>query len=405
MPRQSKSTTLLSALWLLLASSAPRAAAVPYPKDDLYLAGYGYLEPRQCAGVTCGASGQYCCDGGKQCVTADGVAMCTAAGGAFNYYTSTWTVTYTTTWSSWIPAATGINGADCIPEAGSGHIACGKICCDTWQYCAHSGQCMANGPAPGGGGVIIGTTVTTAIQTRTTQFSAPFRVTSGTATVTSTGTAAQATETGGGEDTVAEGSTAGGLSGGAIAGIVVGTIAGIALLLLICACCVVRGLWHGVMAILGLGSKDKKKKSETIIEEEHYHRHGAAHTRRDTHGSWYGGRPSTVASRKEKKKSGAGLLGIGAALGTLALLLGLRKDKNKKKAAVKSRSDISSSYYSDVYTDRSPSSRSSDRRTHRSHRHSRTGSRVTRTTTRVSRAPSARSARGPSRSPRRSPPR
>lgn len=339
-------------------------------------------------------------------MTANGVALCTAAGGAFNLYTSTWTVTYTSTWSSWIPAATGINGADCIPTEGSGHIACGVLCCDSWQYCAQkvpTPQCMANGPGPGGGGVVIGTTVTTAIQTRTTQFSAPFRVTSGTATVT-TGTAAQATQTddGGGAGQVTEG-TGGGLSGGAIAGIVIGTLAGIALLLLICACCVVRGLWHGVMAIVGLGGK-KKKKSETIIEEEHYRR-GSSNTRRDNHSSWYGGRPSTVTSRKEKK-SGAGLLGIGAALGTLALLLGLRKDK--KKAPVKSRSDISSSYYSDVYTDQSPSSMSSDRRTrrsHRSHRHSRTASRVTRTTTRVSRAPSARSARGPSRSPRRSPPR
>ena len=49
------------------------------------------------------------------------------------------------------------------------------------------------------------------------------------------------------------------------------------------------------------------------------------------------------------------MLGLGAALGTMALLLGLKKDKNKKKGAVKSRSDISSSYYSDVYTADSPS--------------------------------------------------
>jgi hypothetical protein len=145
---------------------------------------------------------------------------------------------------------------------------------------------------------------------------------------------------------VSPGGTAGGLSGGAIAGIVVGTLAGVALLLLLCACCVVRGLWHGLLALLGIR---KKKETKTVIEEERYTRHG----RREGHGSWYGGRPSTAASRKEKSK-GAGLLGIGAALGTLALLLGLRRDK-KKKAATKTRSDFSSSSWSESYTASDPS--------------------------------------------------
>jgi hypothetical protein len=180
----------------------------------------------------------------------------------------------------------------------------------------------------------------------------------------------------------------------------------------------VRGLWHGVLALFGIGKK--RRDSETIIEEERYTRRGSTHSRRDAHGSWYGGRPSTVAARKEKSK-GAGLLGLGAALGTLALLLGLRRDKKEKKTVIKERSDISSSYYTDSYTATSPSmyfsqfnpfhkpppltlrstgSRSSDRRT----RHSRpsrapSASRVTREThtrtRRVSRAPSARSPRSP----------
>ncbi|KAK4648821.1 uncharacterized protein QC761_113530 [Podospora bellae-mahoneyi] len=383
-------------LWLFLAGSA---AAIPF-NNGLYAAGYGYLVQRDGCPVPCGYQNQYCCDTNSACVTNNGIAACTpaaGAGGGVAWYTTTWTETktYTKTWQSVIPAATGVSGADCIPEAGSGWIACGSICCDSWQYCQHAGQCMAN-PGAGPGGVVIVTNTNTAVQTVTTQFSAPFRVTSGTATTTNS--AGGAIQTGDDAEPV-EGGTAGGLSPGAIAGIVIGSIAGVALLLAICACCIVRGLWHGVMAILGFGKKDKRTK-ETIIEEERYTRRGSSHAGRTNHGSWYGGRPSTVSSRKDKK-SGAGLLGMGAALGTLALLLGLKKDK-KKRAPVKSRSDISSSYYSDVYTNDSPSSLSSDRRTRRSHRHSRQGSRVTRTTTtRVSRAPSARSAR----SPRRSPPR
>jgi hypothetical protein len=196
--------------------------------------------------------------------------------------------------------------------------------------------------------VAIPTAVTTGGQTVTTPFSAPYRVTSGTATTAGSG--ADATDTAGAVSP--GGGTASSLSGGAIAGIVVGTIAGVALLLLICACCVVRGLWHGLLAIFGIG----KKKTE----EDRYTRRESAHSGRDNHGSWYagagggGGRPSTVASRKEKKSKGMGLLGLGAALGTQALLLGLRKDK-KKKVTQNTRSEVASSYWSDSYTGGSPS--------------------------------------------------
>ncbi|KAK4162062.1 hypothetical protein QBC43DRAFT_216124 [Cladorrhinum sp. PSN259] len=380
--RKSESGLLPASLWLLLSSAIPQAAAGPFPKDGTNAAAFGYLLQRDCA-VPCGYNNQYCCGSGSQCTTAAGIAGCAA----WNFFTTTWTETrtYTKTWSSAIPAATGTNGADCVPAPGTGHIACGPICCAETQYCAYSGQCMANG-----GGVGVITTVHTGVQTVTTQFSAPYRVTSGTAT--STGVIA--TQTGEPE----EGTGGGGLSGGAIAGIVIGTILGVALLLLLCACCLVRGLWHGVLAIFGIGKKKDKRRSETIIEEERYTRRGSSHAH-GAHSSWYGGRPSTVSSRKEKKKSsGAGMLGLGAAMGTMALLLGLKRDKNKKKGAVKSRSDISSSYYSDVYTADSPSSLSSDRRTRRSGRHAsrtRTASRTTRTTTRISRGPSVRSQRSP----------
>ncbi|KAK3299047.1 uncharacterized protein B0H64DRAFT_371447 [Chaetomium fimeti] len=380
-----------SALWLLFASFAHDAAAHPYPKDDLHAAGYGYLMPRQC-NQYCGYNNMFCCEEGTQCYTADGIAGCSSdAGGGWARYTTTWTLTqtFTKTYNSFVPAATAPPGTgDCVPPEGSGQIACGNICCASWQYCAFKGQCMANNPGPDPGPA---PTRTDGSETITTAFSAPYRVTSGTATTTGTDTAAgAATSTG----AVSPGGTAGGLSGGAIAGIVIGTIAGVALLLLICACCVVRGLWHGLLALLGIG---KKKKEETVIEEEHYRR-GSSHTHRDNHGSWYGGRPSSAGARKEKSK-GAGLLGIGAALGTLALLLGLRRDKKKKAAPSKTRSDVASSYWSDSYTATSPSSRSSDRRTRHS-RPSRAPSRVTRTThtrTRVSRSrgPSVRSQRSP----------
>lgn len=356
MARRRASPSLGSALCLLLVGLTQSVSAVPYAKDDLHDAGYGYLMPRQCDQY-CGYNNMYCCSAGSTCYTTDGKAACSVAngGGGYAWYTTTWTSTetFTRTYSSIIPAATAASG-NCVPPEGSGQIACGRICCASWQYCAYSGQCMANIGGGGGGGGVGATTFASGGQVVTTQFSAPYRVTSGASTaVVVTGTAASATTTSGAVSP-GGGGTSGSLSAGAIAGIVIGTLAGIVLLLLICACCIVRGLWHGVLALLGLG---KKKKTETIIEEERYSRSGSRHSRRDNHGSWYGGRPATVASRKEKS-SGKGLLGMGAALGTLWLLLGLRKDK--KKPAAKTRSDVSSSYWSDSYTADSPSELSSN---------------------------------------------
>ncbi|KAL2269831.1 hypothetical protein VTJ83DRAFT_2015 [Remersonia thermophila] len=402
-------------LALVLAGFAcHHAAAVPYPRDQrnaMIAAGYGYLLPRQdqCH-QPCGYQNMYCCEAGTQCYTSDGIAGCSAyAGGGWAWYTTTWTVTqtFTRTYNSWIPAATGPDdGGDCVPPPGSGQIACGKICCASWQYCAHRGQCMANnqGPLPVPGPVP--TTYTSDGVTITTQFSPPWRVTSSTLDggdgPTPTADDPAASDTAGivvpGDDPTTE-EGGGGLSGGAIAGIVIGALAGVALLLLLCVCCAVRGLWHGMLAVLGFGKKKNKGGSDSSSD----------HSRRDNHSSWYGGRPSSAGARSEKKK-GAGLLGLGALLGTLALLLGLKRDGKKRQggSTVKSRSDVSSSYFSESYT--GTSSRSSDRRTRRSrrssrHSHSRTPSRVTRTThtththTRLSRAPSARSARSP-RSPR-----
>lgn len=346
LPRQSPLGRIAALGAVALLFSAQKVAAGPFPKDDLHANGYGYLMPRDCDQY-CGYNNMYCCSAGTQCYTSNGIAGCSAAnGGGYAIYTTTWTqaATYTSTYSSYFPAVTG-KGNNCVPVEGSGQSACGLICCAKDQYCAYNGQCLM-----GNGGGLVQTTVTSGGLVFTTQFSAPYRVTSGTGTVT--GVPAGATTTGA---TPEESTDGGGLSPGAIAGIVIGTIAGIILLLLICFCCVVGGLWHGVMAILGLGGKKK----ETVVEEERYRRSSSRHSGRDAHGAWYGGaagggRPGTVSGRKEKKSDGKGLLGLGAALGTLWLLLGLKKDKNGKKST-KSRSDVSSSYYSDSYTGESPS--------------------------------------------------
>lgn len=269
------------------------------------------------------------------------------------WVTSIWTDTLTQTHTSiysTVVAAVPTGGPDCVPNTSLGESACGSICCAASQKCQYAGQCMAKGAddPPFLGSTLVG-------HTYTTQYSAPYRPTSG-----ATGTAASATasSTGGAGGGAAGGEAGGGtadtgLSGGAIAGIVIGTLAGVVLLLLLCACCIVRGLWHGFLAIFGIGAGNKRSK-ETVVEEERYARHSG---RRDSHGSWYagagGGRPSGAAARKES--SGKGLMGAGAALGTLWLLLGMKKDKKKELSRRKSRSENSSYYYSDYTSSGSPS--------------------------------------------------
>ncbi|KAL7628130.1 hypothetical protein AAE478_002328 [Parahypoxylon ruwenzoriense] len=329
--------------------------AHPYPRDDLQDAGFGYLMPRACASY-CGADNQYCCSNGQACYTSEGIAGCaaTGAGGSFDYYTTTWTETktYTSTLSSFLgattPASGGTNGQPCVPPEGSGQIACGPICCASWQYCAHDGQCMANPGAPSW-------TQWTTVGVVTTQYSAPYRVTSGSTIIetsppTTTGVAASETASStstGAPAPVA--STNGQLSGGAIAGIVVGTIAGVILLLLLCFCCIARGLWGVVAGIFGLGKKRDRGSERVEVIEEHYSRRGSRHGSaygaaaavRPTHRTWFGGgggggggRPSSAAGRKEKE-SGSGAGWLAAGLGAAALLLGLRREERRRSSSHK----------------------------------------------------------------------
>jgi hypothetical protein len=312
----------------------------------------------------------------------DSALLAARQGGVYPLFTTTWTETQTHTSTAfgtsavtpW-PLATGPIPATvtCTTEPGLGQTFCGNICCASWQGCAgypgNVGTCTSKsgaqqtGDVSGGGGAVIGTTITTIYTSAgnviTTAFSAALRPTgsgSGTVVATQTGILAGATTTGNG--TVVATSSGGGLSPGAIAGIVIGVLAAIVILLLLCVCCVVRGLWHGLLSLLGLRKKKEKRHSrETIIEEEEYRRTGSVHSRRDKHGSWYegGARPGGVASRRTTESSGGGngFLGLGAAGATLLVLLGLRRDK-KRRQNEKVQSHVSSTHYSD-YTESSPS--------------------------------------------------
>ncbi|KAK7744874.1 hypothetical protein SLS53_003107 [Cytospora paraplurivora] len=410
------STATIPTLLLSLAALIQPTVANPFPKDDLHdSVGSGFLMDRSCA-TYCGSDNQYCCAEGQACTTSGTIAGCTntADGGGYGLYTSTWTEcdTYTTTVSSYYPATTASAGGTCTPEAGSNQVACGSICCASWQYCAYDGQCSANAAGAtttagaGSGGTTYQTTYTSDGVTYTTGYSAPYRVT-GTGTATGTAFLESSTATGGANGTAV---TTGGasLSGGAIAGIVIGVIAGVIILLAICACCLMRGLWHSLLAIFGLGPNKKQRarghdRETIIIEEERYARHGggagalgAAGTaaaagaagRRDRHDGWFAARPARSAatdSRRISESEKRNLTGNAAgrntnaaagagAMGTLAAMLGLRNNKNntsrrkvvetkrvsRSSRPARPRSDESSSYFSDSYTADSPSEFSSD---------------------------------------------
>ncbi|KAH7133653.1 hypothetical protein EDB81DRAFT_109313 [Dactylonectria macrodidyma] len=368
---------------LLLLAAAGLAAAKPYPRDNLHDAGFSYLMPRDCDSY-CGADNQYCCESGEVCTTLDQVATCIADGSYVGAIVTTWTETrtYTSTiMTLWDAAPEATAGVDCIPQ-NSVQEACGTICCAGWQTCASTGQCSAKS------GMEDGTTIVVTSNGKvTTQYSAPYRVTGttvittegvlsgSTASETGSATSSSATATSDSDIIGADGDdngTGGGLSAGAIAGIVIGTIAGVALLLLLCFCCIVRGLW---VAIFGK-KKDKDSSERVDVYEEHYSRHGSrpatVHSKRPAHKRWFGGggAPSSAGSRREKKDSGKKWLGIAGLAATLLALLNLKKDK--KPSSKPSRSSRGSSRHSDSYYSYSDytgsGSSSSGGRTHRTRR-------------------------------------
>ncbi|MCJ1252560.1 hypothetical protein MMC24_000366 [Lignoscripta atroalba] len=377
--------TLLSLLAVLL-TSTHRTHATPYPKDDILIQSQNSsLELRQCSNP-CGYQSQFCCAADQTCYTdAANVASCGSGGGAaliqtatvqannlngqWQYFTSTYVrtdlVTVVTTYSSFVGYATPaptqqtvvvtsfatvqapvVTGVPC--NVALNEVSCGSICCASGQFCQELGKCAAYGGSSAGE-IIYYTPATTSAA------SAFIRPTSNTvATVISTAAtttvAFQApVATDGSAVTGMQVAANNGLSAGAIAGIVIGVIAGLLLLLLLCAFCCFKGILDGILG----RNKRRRVTEETYIEERHSHHGGGAAAGGRT---WYGGRKP---ARPPKKTGGVGGAGaVAAGLATLAVVLGLKRRRDKKRA--KTEYTGSSYSYSD-YT--SASSESSDRRT------------------------------------------
>lgn len=362
---------LLSLLLIAISNTHPAQA---WPVGELDFA--ALLQGRGTCASYCGADNQYCCTAGQACTTnQQNVAACVAAtnvvvatgggSGGIPIFTTTWTetdlITKTSTAYSY-PATTAqaTSVAAPVPVAAIcttslGQTSCGTICCAEGQVCAAANSCSAYA------------STWTWSTTATSSGSSPQRPTSvGVSTATSTVSATTtqpfippATATGGSIPITAH-SSSNGLSPGAIAGIVIGVIAGIILLLLICFCCIARGLFHGVLAIFGLGPK-KRRSTERIETVERYSRHGSGTaSRRDTHKGWFGmgggrAKPASTRISEKKKSSGFGGIGaIGAGLIGLAVILGLKRKHDKKpERSHHAVSDVSSTYYSGTYTESS----------------------------------------------------
>lgn len=371
-------------LGLVAIALVPAAIAKPYPvhlEDLRGLHNASQLEARDCGGTPCGYNGWLCCTGGAQCFTDSnnqaqcGQATAAATGaGYWSYVTSTWVetnfATRTEVYSSWVgPTAQATPTGTCS----SSQSPCGSACCDSGYYCLTSGTCALIGGGSSGG---IGTLTPSSPQRPTFSTEVIVTVTgSPTATVpfmtpipTGVNGTPEQTNSGGG-----------GLSGGAIAGIVIGVLLGIFLLFLLCLFCCARALFDTIMAIFGLGRKNRKHTHEETYIEEHHHSSGAGAGGR----RWYGQGPARP-NRPKKEGGGFGnMLGIGTLLGGAALALGLKR-RHDRKHDDKSTT-VSSNYYSDYYTSSSklhalkslvsiltvcPGSASSDDRRTRNTRHS-----------------------------------
>jgi len=311
--------------------------------------------PCPAPGTSCGYYKQLCCASGQTCGTVNGQATCQAGAVGWQYFTTTWVetvglVTYTSVGSSYVGGgspATPTNAACSAPQS-----PCGSICCAGGQYCYSQADSQCRSLAGGSSGGILPT-----LPPGTLQPSAPLRPTSsGLVIVTFTGrpTATRPFETpiptgaaGGNPEQVEAGG--GGLSGGAIAGIVIGVLLGIFLLLLLCLFCCARALFDTFAAIFGFGKKKKHTHEETTYVEGHHSSGGAAA------GRWYGARPGRPSRVGSEKKHGVGKAGgVAAALGGLALILGLKK-KHDKRHDDKSTTVSGSSYYYSDYTSSSKS--------------------------------------------------
>lgn len=348
--------TLLSLLTIVLTSTHTTQAKPYLRKLHLDTSNAHALEERTCANP-CGAQSQYCCSASETCVTSGWppIASCvagsggaaaapqqfananSASNGQYQLVTTTWTETdlvlHTSTYS--IQLATQTTQQTTVATALScnnqlGEKPCGSICCASGQQCQYQGQCVAAGGVTGDVSSFYYSSVTAAASG-----TAFVRPTSNTVqTVTSTGSATatvpfqSASATQGGTTAGMSATTSNnGLTGGQIAGIVIGVIAGILLLLAICAFCCFKGLLDSILAFFGSGRR-RRVREETYIEERHSHRHSGGGG-----GGWFGTSGPARIERPPKKESGGGLGGVtavAAGLGTLAVLLGLKRRRDRR---------------------------------------------------------------------------
>ncbi|KAI9850223.1 MAG: hypothetical protein M1838_005993 [Thelocarpon superellum] len=344
--QRSQSPPRLLSLFVALLSTLPSGRATPLASN------VPFVEIANAIFAQCGTSAE----GTVAAIASNG-------GGQWQYYTTTYVetdaVTRTSTYSSfvgggataaaaspttWAPAAT-----SAAAQCQAGNIPCGGICCAGGQYCASAGQCAA------ASGDFSSSAYSSYLATTSQTFSAPVRPTSGsTSTTTATSTSTEGgTMTSG--PTISPIGTAGGivtstgvmtnnggLSGGAIAGIVIGTIFGVALLLVLC--CFGFGV-AGVRTIFG----GRKTRRETTYIRNSRHSHSNSGGRRTT---WFGQTTGSPRPVIREKKTFGGFGPILAGLGGLALLLGLKRrhDRNKRQD-YESESDYS---YYDTSTTQAP---------------------------------------------------
>lgn len=316
----------------------------------------GQLEKR--CDNPCGFYSQLCCASGETCGTNNGgEAVCVgssgdSSNGRWEYWTTTIidSSTITSVGSSYVSQPTkGASDDTGSCRAALGETKCGKDCCGSAYVCVNDKCVMGS----------------SSIWATATEANPPVRGTSATTlTATADVTATQGFDAPVGTDgasLIGVKAEDGGLSGGAIAGIVIGTIAGVFLLLLICACLCCRGMIEALFACLGIG---KRKKKETTYVEDHHSHHTHAHTGA-AHGGWFGSRPPGE-SHGEKKSKWSSLATLGIIVGAIALCLGLKRhNKDDEKSSTSHPSSYS--YYTYSYSSPS-SSESSDRQTRYSRR-------------------------------------
>ncbi|KAF2154888.1 hypothetical protein K461DRAFT_266239 [Myriangium duriaei CBS 260.36] len=340
-------------LLILAIAAAPPVTAKPL-MENLRQLDFNDLFARSNCANPCGWSGQLCCSSSQYCYTdSNGQAQCgnnagSGGSGSNGGYWTTWTSTYvqtdlitvTSIGSSYVGTpATAAPQPTASCDYKLNQVSCGTICCASNQYCASPNQCAA--AANGGSSGVYASSFATST---TAGFLPPLRPTDSTlVTVTSTGShgptvtqsflAPVATGANVTIGTLTQSSHSG-LSGGAIAGIVIGVLLGIALLFLICFYLILRGLFNGILALLGFGKRDRRRERETEVIEEYHH----SHRGRDDRSYYSGaggsrGRPARVERKVERRSSGVGkeALGVAGALAGLAAVLGFKRSQDKKR--------------------------------------------------------------------------